>query len=474
MTQLLHQLPSHTDSILSPQQFTFPFNYTPHPLCVAAVESIMPECRRLIDPDDGGKMFGVLVVTDETGRRYFLAAFSGIIQGSYTQPGFVPPVYNLQHPSSYFQHEEKEISAINDRINSGEDTAELRTERKLRSQALQQWLFTQFNMLNAHGESHHLIDIFSDQPVILTPEEYFSQQRQKHKTRCIKVPAGAGECCAPKLLQYAYLNHLTPVCMAEFWVGPAPRNEMRIDGNYYPACQSKCKPILAHMLQGLNVEENPALQRNRKMLSEVKYLYEDSDIAVVYKPSGLLTAPGKDDVPTLLDVVQQRHPGAMYTHRLDMDTSGIVVFSLNDAAYKNMQDQFYHHAVTKHYIALLDGTLPHSLPDHGTINLPLIRNPFDRPRQVVDYEHGKQAITHYKIIRRDTHQTLIRFTPQTGRTHQLRLHSAHADGLNCPIKGDNLYGKPSDRLYLHAAYIAFRHPGTGEMVEYTCPGFESV
>ena len=331
----------------------------------------------------------------------------------------------------------------------------LKAERKSRSDELQRWLFAQFNLLNAQGTAQNLLDIFQNQPRILTPEEYF--HKAEAPSTAIKVPSGAGECCVPKLLQYAYQHNLRPLCMAEFWLGPSPKEELRTDGNYYPACQSKCKPILAHMLQGLQVEENPMLRRSRAVAAQMEYIHEDPDILVVYKPAGLLSTPGKDDVPSLLDIVRQQHPQAINVHRLDMDTSGLLLFAQNEAAYKNLQQQFYRQTVKKEYIALLSGTPSPSLPTEGTITLPLLPNPLDRPRQVVNLQHGKRAVTHYQML--NTNRVL--FLPQTGRTHQLRVHAAHPDGLGTPILGDPLYGIPADRLYLHAQSLTFVHPRTG-------------
>ena len=470
----------------------------------------MPLCRELLKGEQGGKMFGVLVVEAEqpqnlknsepmnlkspspplperegaiswraapfggrgASNRYFLTAFSGILAGSYFHDGFVPPIYNLQHPAGHFKQEEAEITAINHRIRSGEDTAELRAERRQRSIALQQWIFMQFNLLNGRGERQNLTDLFRHQPRILSEEEYFNKAKtlsdsetKEGKTRdgAFRIPSGSGECCAPKLLQYAYLHHLRPVCMAEFWLGPSPKDELRIDGNYYPACHAKCKPILTHMLQGLDVEENPMLKRSREMAAQVEYLYEDDDIAVVCKPGGLLSTPGKDDVPSLLDIVHQRHPQAVNAHRLDMDTSGVMVFALNDKSYHHLQAQFYRQEVRKQYVALLDG---HPLSEEGTISLPLLPNPLDRPRQMVNHEHGKRAVTQYKLLGNGNR---ILFIPKTGRTHQLRIHAAHPEGLGCPIKGDPLYGTPADRLYLHAESITFCHPATGKRVTFCAP-----
>lgn len=451
---LLHPLPPETDDIPSPEQFTYPFRYKPHPLCVAAVEDIAPVCRQLLTKEKSGKMFGVMIV-EADGRRYYLAAFSGMIGGTYLQEGFVPPVYNLQTEGSYFKQEEANISAINHRIANGEDTEELRKERKQRSIALQQWLFEQFHLLNAKGESKSLISLFENQPQILTAEEYFNGKRQTQMGS--RIPSGAGECCAPKLLQYAYQHQLKPLCMAEFWLGPSPKDEVRIDGQYYPACHSKCKPILRHMLEGLQVEENPMLSTAREQAKKVEYIYEDDDMAVVYKPAGLPSTPGNDDMPSLLDIVRKRWAGAVNVHRLDMDTSGIIVFALNENAYKQLQEQFVKQAVGKTYVALLENPVADNVPRKGTITLPLLPNPFDRPRQMVSYEHGKRAVTDYEL----QEEARVVFHPKTGRTHQLRVHSAHSDGLGVPIKGDALYGRAADRLYLHAERIEIKHPRTG-------------
>lgn len=475
-------MPEGTENIPSPLQFTYPFLYEPHPLCLAAVEEIKGRCRELLKNEKGGKMFGVLVVekgkekmengewemeNGEREGRFYLAAFSGILEGTYLHEGFVPPIYNLQHPDSYFQEEQEVINALNRRIADGEDSPALFEERRTRSHNLQYWLFQQFRVLNASGKTIELPELFKNEKPILTEEEFYRKKQSPTLQRLSSLPpAGSGECCAPKLLQYAFAHSLRPLCMAEFWLGPSPKDEPRIDSLFYPACHAKCRPILRHMLRGLDVEENPMLKRNREMAAHVEYIYEDADIAVLYKPSGLLSAPGKDEVPSLLDIVREKHPEAMYAHRLDMDTSGLIVFALNAAAYKHLQNQFYKHEVKKHYIAILDGEVSPDIPRTGTIRLPLLPNPFDRPRQMVNHEHGKQAITHYEILHTGEGQTRIKFNPQTGRTHQLRVHSAHVEGLNCPIKGDNLYGTPSDRLFLHAEEIGFTHPTTGEWMTF--------
>lgn len=458
---LIHSLPIETLQLDAPECFTYPFYYQPHPLCVAAAECVKAELRSFPEWEiekENGKMFGVLVVLDkETGERGFLAAYSGNIQGRNDYPYFVPPVFNLLNPSGYFVKEEKAISEINHRIDSllGVDPtiSNLKSERKIRSKALQQWLFQQYVVNNAMGDKRNVLQIFDG-----------------------KIPpGGTGECCGPKLLQAAYNLDLKPLCMAEFWMGATPKDELRIEGNYYTACRSKCKPVLTYMMQGLKIEDNPLLEKNRKMVALLKILYEDEAIIVIDKPSGMLAVPGKDDVPSVFDVIRDKYPdikGPIIVHRLDMDTSGIMVLAKNEQSYKELQRQFIAHEVEKHYVALLDATNINTVEKVGKIILPLCLNPDDRPRQIVSEKYGKYAETNY-VLGDYTPEGYLRvdFYPATGRTHQLRVHAAHKLGLNAPIVGDNLYGKSAERLYLHAQDIKFVHPLTGETVTFTsvCP-----
>ncbi|MDE5639260.1 MAG: RluA family pseudouridine synthase, partial [Odoribacter sp.] len=276
-------------------------------------------------------------------------------------------------------------------------------------------------------------------------------------------PAGAGECAAPRLLQYAYLHRLQPVAMAEFWWGESPRGEIRRHGNYYPACRGKCGPILRYMLQGLDVEVNP-LEAEGGTTEEVEILYEDEWLWVVNKPAGMLSVPGKSAQTSLLEVMRKRFPemeNLFVVHRLDMATSGVLLVAKTQEVYRDLQAQFKNHEVRKRYIALLDGLLP---ADEGGIDLPLCLDPDNRPYQIVDEKYGKRAVTRYRVIGRSDHYTRVAFYPLTGRTHQLRVHAAHSCGLNMPIVGDALYGRPAGRLYLHAEQIGFRHPVTNEMI----------
>ena len=327
----------------------------------------------------------------------------------------------------------------------------LKQERKTRSAALQLWLFRQFNMLNAKGERKDLCEIFKDTPQGLPP-------------------AGAGECALPKLLQYAYLYGLQPLAMGEFWCGMSPKDEIRHDGYFYPSCKGKCEPILKHMLVGLDVEPNPLAEDLFKD-TPLKILYEDEWIVAVEKPSGMLSVPGKND----LDSVQQRlrlmYPdatGPLVVHRLDMATSGILLAAKDKDVHARLQSQFETRSISKEYIAILDGV---PSQEFGIIDLPICLNPLDRPRQMVDFENGKPAITEYKVECIKNGRARVVFKPHTGRTHQLRVHSAHVSGLGCPISGDELYGNPdsASRLCLHASRLVFRHPVSDKEIEIVSP-----
>lgn len=323
--------------------------------------------------------------------------------------------------------------------------AQLRQIRHRMSEMLQTWLFRHYVVLNARGEQRNLVDIF---------------QEATHQL----PPSGAGDCCAPKLLQSAYAEHLRPLAMAEFWIGESPQGDVRHDGQYYPACRGKCLPILTFMLEGLHVEPNPLATPSGKTIS---IAYEDDDVAVVVKPEGLLSVPGRENDESVQTIARRRWPtatGPLIVHRLDMSTSGLMIIAKTAAAYHDLQDQFLHHEVKKTYLALLDG-IPHK-KRQGDIRLPLSPDLTDRPRQTVDHKNGREALTHYEVVATDGRRTLVRLMPTTGRTHQLRVHCAHAEGLACPIVGDPLYGHGGERLMLHAMRIAFRHPTSHQPMEF--------
>ena len=351
-----------------------------------------------------------------------------------------------------------EIERITQRLNDLQTTINaLKAKRRTMSETLQQQLFKLFVVRNARGESSDVATIF---------------EHRLHRL----PPGGTGECCAPKLLQYAFLHGYTPVCMAEFWVGQSPQGEVRHHGHYYPACHSKCLPLLEFMMQGLDVEDNPLATASNEQL---KVVYEDQWLIVVDKPAGMLTVPGKDkNATSALEIVSKmlraagakdpdpqspppnpRAEGALEVHRLDQATSGLVVFAKSKEAQSALRQQFEQRTVSKTYIALLEGK---PLKEKGIIDLPLRPDLDDRPRQVVDYEHGKRAVTQYRVLEHRGNRTLVEFKPLTGRTHQLRVHASHPQGLHCPIVGDMLYGTAAPRLCLHAQSINFTHPITGE------------
>lgn len=320
---------------------------------------------------------------------------------------------------------------------------QLKTKRKEKSSILQQQLFEQYSFLNQYGKSKSLGAIFS--------ETVFG-----------KPPAGAGECATPKLLHYAFKNGYKPLAMAEFWWGASPKSEIRKHKQFYPACTGKCEPTLKYMLEGIETDENPFL-KNYGEGKPLEIIFEDNSFVVVNKPFDLLSVPGinvKDSVYTRLKAMFVTIEPLMI-HRLDMATSGLLVVAKTKEAHKHIQKQFLKRTVKKRYTALLSKVIDKS---EGEIHLPLRGDLDDRPRQLVCFEFGKKASTKFEVIERKNNTTKIHFYPITGRTHQLRMHSAHELGLNAPIIGDDLYGNPSDRLYLHASYIEFIHPVTQEKV----------
>lgn len=333
---------------------------------------------------------------------------------------------------------EQEVETLQQQIDA------LKDERRQRSAALQQAIFDQFYFVNKALEKRSLGDIFS------------------HHGEG-KPMAGAGECAAPKLLQYAFLNQLEPIALAEFWWGQSPKTEVRIHGHYYPACRGKCEPILGHMLQGMEVAENPLL-KNPAEGKELVIVWEDDHLVIVNKPHEFLSVPGKkieDSVLTRLRALYPEATGPLVVHRLDMSTSGLIIAAKTEEVYKAIQSMFLRREVHKRYAAVLEGEVS---ADEGLIDLPLRVDLDDRPRQMVCYEYGKPAQTRWQVVERRNGRTHVHFFPLTGRTHQLRVHAAHVLGLNHPIVGDDLYGKLSSRLHLHAERLEFRHPVTGEKI----------
>ena len=534
-----------------PEQFTFPFYYQPHPLCLLAAKELQSHLKTQqhwqhnfgITGDKEtaiGKMFGVLLVKNQQNEIGYLSAFSGKVAGKNQLPKFVPPVFDMLTEDGFFkqgqlelnlmgskirelersphlleleallqaeiecstqeikQHREKMIqgrksrkaqrlAAVtemstdeflqlkeqlsqqsikhknqlrdlniywNTRVKKAEDKLKqlsteltcLKKQRKDLSASLQLQLFDQYRFLNIHGKAKSLWDIF--------------KETARHTP-----PAAAGDCAAPKLLQYAFKNKLQPIAMAEFWWGESPKSAIRKHLNFYAACQGKCQPILAHMLEGIKVDENPLLN-NPAAGKTLDIIYADEDMLVINKPAEFLSVPGKNIEDSVYLRIKQSYPrakGSLIVHRLDMSTSGLMLIALTREAHKILQRQFIKRTVKKRYVALLEGELKE---DAGIIDLPLRVDLDDRPRQLVCYEHGKPAKTQWQVIQRSNNKTKVYYYPLTGRTHQLRVHSAHIKGLNAPILGDDLYGNKAKRLHLHAESIEFSHPVSRELLHF--------
>ena len=343
-----------------------------------------------------------------------------------------------------------------------ENILRLKQLRKQLSDALQQWLFSQFRMLNQEGESKDLLEIFRDEALKEYPQAAIATSR----IAALKMvpPAGSGECCEPKLLQYAYQHGYKPLQMAMFWWGESPKEEIRHHLQFYPACNGKCKPILHWMLPASTFEPEAI---NLSIYDKVETLYEDREIAVIHKPEGLLSVPGKDAAqPSVYALMRRKYPeatGPLIVHRLDMATSGLMIIAKTEFAYHRLQKEFLNHQIQKKYVAIISGR---DIPERGIIFLPLLPDYLNRPRQIVNHEQGKEAITEYEILERiDGSHLRIALYPKTGRTHQLRVHCAHQEGLNAPILGDPLYGnEKAARLHLHAEEITFEHPLTGKKI----------
>ena len=479
-----------------------------------------------------------------------LAAFSGNVGGQSHIEGFVPPIFDLMEDGGYYRVHEAEITAVNKEIEEMEllekeplelrlkearinmeaeifllktkkkecssiaesqfangeikrakdrwknTISELETQlsevrdrikslKKLRagkSDKLQRWIFEQYIVHNAAGEKASILDIFQKQGLM--------------------PPGGTGDCAAPKLLNYAYANGLRPLAMGEFWYGKSPATAVRTHGHFYPSCTSKCGPLLSYMMQGLVTQEvwdghptPPGYCSTYDSSLEAGVVFEDEEIVVACKPSGMPSVPGLDGRESLQGWLQKElQIPVISVHRLDMDTSGVIVFAKNSHAEICLKKQFEEHSVRKTYMARLSPADTHRFAgdvpllkagDKGIVELPLSPDYDERPRQKVDPTQGKNSLTEYAVISvNEDGTTDILFYPHTGRTHQLRVHSAHLRGLGRPILGDLLYGGSGTvwsetsecsgnpactRLHLHAHSITFLHPTTGKTLTFSTP-----
>lgn len=440
-----------------------------------------------------GKMFGIMIVdkssmsqphhtsgcNEESAEKFIhyvegvdggvVVAYSGQILGRSDWEGYVPAIYDYLQPDGYFKTHEAVISSLNQRIQSAQalvpkgkrtrEIEEMKAERKERSQALQRWLFTQFMIANPQGEKHSVLEVF---------QNYALHNNSKQTV----PPGGTGECCAPKLLHFANSHGIKVKTIAEFWYGESPKGEIRHHGQFYEPCQAKCMPLM-DFLAPSGILFYPF--KRDAAAPHISIIYEDEWFIAICKSAGLLSVPGKRQLPNAQDMLKEAigTVGTEYpkmTHRLDMDTSGILLAAKTEEAFVAMQRLFAtHNDVRKEYIAILSeketerdiATTKNkrsTTPDKGTVSLPLAPDFINRPMQCVDFDSGKESITEYTFI---DHQRVLLY-PLTGRTHQLRIHCAHAMGLNRPILGDTLYGNtPAQRMFLHAQRLSFRHPFTG-------------
>jgi len=531
-----------------------PFANIPHPLAAQACRMLQKRLPALDPPctaHSTGKMFGVLVVRDADGRIGFLSAFSGMLNGQWQIPGFVPPVFDQAEMDRFLPEGSAELAELSEQLQALENTPQRALLKKQITQLEEQRDLALLELKQQHqaakAERKQQRAALGD--LVNNPSYTAEQQRrmaalalasQRHKREAVNAamhwekklqalqkklhacerqmeqirstrseksrslhrqvfasyvlhnhlheqqpltdffadstpPAGSGDCAGPKLLAYAHLNHWQPVALAEFWWGASPVTGIRHHGHFYPACRGKCLPILPFMLRGLNVEPEPDYMQPIAE-DEPRIVYQDDAIVVVNKPAGLLSVPGKRVKDSVLSRMQQRFPESAelrLMHRLDMGTSGLLLLAKHQQANRFLHQQFLQHRVEKRYEAVLAGVLPDDRSE-GEIDLPLRIDFDDRPRQTVCYQYGKPARTRWQLIARSrdaagTETSRVWFYPLTGRTHQLRMHAAHPDGLNMAIVGDGLYGTPAERLMLHAQRLCFTHPVSREWMEFEAP-----
>ena len=452
-----------------PQRFPSPFDRAAvHPLARRAATELIELLQSPaaaawgLHEAGGGKMFGVLVVAAPDGTLGYLRGFSGMLAGQWVLEGWAPPAFDILARDAIWIPGEAEmlrLKADRDRLTGDAavrlDETELLTldeARSARSRELMPLIQSTYRLSDAAGEVRTLHEIFAP----------------------AKPPAGAGDCAAPKLLAEAYRRGLRPLALAELWWGAPLRSGDRRAGSFYPACQGKCGPILAHMLRGLPADPPPLFGAARFADWEPAAMYEDAHLLIVDKPSGMLSVPGRsgllqDSVSTRLRTRYPDATGQLVVHRLDMDTSGLLLAAKDTVTFSALQRLFSLREVDKRYVAWLDGDV---VGDAGVIELPMRTDIDDRPRQIHDAVHGKPASTSWQVLDRRDGRTRVALTPHTGRTHQLRVHAAHAAGLDAPIVGDRLYGRVApdhgERLLLHAERLAFVHPVTGALLTLEC------
>jgi tRNA pseudouridine32 synthase/23S rRNA pseudouridine746 synthase len=508
-----------------PARMPSPFATEPHPIARRAVEGLVSR----LPIDSEGKMFGVLVVRAPDGRIGYSCAFSGMLGGRWHVDGFAPPVFDARERDAFWPAGEAELARLEARrraLDSSAALAELadtRARHKRESTALRDQ--HRIKRDNRHVErartrdadAIHALDEQSradgrmrrqldaahrDELALLIARlgvceaelAAIDEQRAARSRELLHAiqdtyvianargerrglrelfdggapPGGAADCAAPKLLAHAFRHGLHPIALAEVWWGPSPASGGRLSNVCYPACRGKCGPVLAHMLDGLDVDVAPTFGADAVGADEPRVVFEDAWLAIVAKPAGLLSVPGKgrllrESVATRLAA---RFGAAHVVHRLDLETSGVLLVAKHESTHAALQRLFACREIEKRYVAVLDGTV---VGERGVIELPLRVDLDDRPRQIVDPIHGKPAVSAWRVLSRSATATRVELIPHTGRTHQLRVHAAHMRGLGSPVCGDRLYGRAAARMLLHAESLAFVHPHTKARVEIVLP-----
>ncbi|MBD2500402.1 RluA family pseudouridine synthase [Anabaena azotica] len=474
-----------------------------------------------------GKMYGILLVETRTGERRVLKAFSGLLNGESVVDGWVPPIPGREKVALDEVRTLAELDAIKQELITLNQLPERKKyeavalefdqqlqamsdrhrQRKYQRQQQRQLLSATLSPAAITAALQQLDEesrqdgmesrrLKQERDMVLQPLEeaiatanariQYLKQKRKSLSRQLQaqmhaaytlmnflgqsaslqqlmpsgLPTGTGDCCAPKLLHYAATHGLKPLAMAEFWCGSSSQD--KVQGEFYGACEERCQPLMGFLLSGLK-SHSSTLDFGSHVI------YEDEWLMAVNKPAGLLSVPGRyldsqDSVVSRLRHLLPDEKMLAAVHRLDQDTSGILLLAKDSQTYRQLNQQFQHRQVYKVYEAILAGVIS---TDAGIIDLPLWGDPQNRPYQQVDWQHGKPSVTEYRAIAREGYYTRIEFVPLTGRTHQLRVHAADAQGLGVVILGDRFYGCTAGvtRLHLHARELRFQHPHSEETIQ---------
>lgn len=489
------------------------------PLAEAIANSLMQQIEQNHLYSQEGKMYGILLVELPNGEPRVIKAFSGLLNGNSMVQGWVSPIPGREEVALLETQTLAKLEAIKQEIISLEKLSEREEYKTLSAEYTEQLqalsLHHYHSKLQRQTQRQEFWQTLTDeslkialeqlaaesrlqgierrnlkrrqneilqplQQIITSADQKIAELKQQRKqlSRQLQTemhaayrltnfqgqslslqkllpagtPTGTGECCAPKLLHYAATHQLKPLAMAEFWWGNSTVED-KIQGEFYGACLERCQPLMGFLLSGLKP-------------NQVEIIYEDEWLIAVNKSSGLLSVPGRyfhnqDSVISRLRYLY--HQEIIAGHRLDQDTSGILLIAKDAITYSQISKQFQKRQVSKVYEALLAGVLN---IQEGEINLPLWGNPDNRPYQEVNLAQGKPSLTRFRVMNREGNYTRVEFVPITGRTHQLRVHAADKRGLGMSILGDKLYGDHQNigRLYLHARELRFQHPHVNKIL----------